>query len=300
MSDNDDAHVEEEERESIREQQKCLFNERLKETLSSFKPEAFDRSQFLTREKYEEVVAALEVSANAAANAFKLKEVQKEYPRVYYWNKKYTLLRFPDGANILTFKDNPREALDATMVVSHQGRVFDDLLALHIAGGHCKARTFYDRSTTKHGQSIPRWVTNLFVKCCPTCVRRRPRKKMVVGHKPILTHGFGRRGQVDLIDFQSCPDGTFKFLLNYQDHGIKFHVSRALTSKRAIAIAQALLEIFALIGPPCILQSDNGREFSGAAQRNPGRLVGLTDDVSCPHSQLIFSAPRTCPPLLYN
>ena len=120
MSDNDDAHVEEEERESIREQQKCLFNERLKETLSSFKPEAFDRSQFLTREKYEEVVAALEVSANAAANAFKLKEVQKEYPRVYYWNKKYTLLRFPDGANILTFKDNPREALDATTKLSVQ------------------------------------------------------------------------------------------------------------------------------------------------------------------------------------
>ena len=58
---------------------------------------------------------------------------------------------------------------------------------------------------------------------------------MIVGHKPILARGFGRRGQVDLIDFQSCPDGTFKFLLNYQDHGIKFHVSRALTSKRDTA-----------------------------------------------------------------
>ena len=66
------------------------------------------------------------------------------------------------------------------------------------------------------------------------------------GHKPILTKGFGARGQVclaasplcvplrlaaaktcavpsvvamrahvDLIDFQSSPDGQYKFLLNY-------------------------------------------------------------------------------------
>ena len=72
------------------------------------------------------------------------------------------------------------------------------------------------------------------------------------GHKPILTKGFGARGQVclptvcatasglaaaktcavpsvvavraqvDLIDFQSSPDGQYKFLLNYQDHGTKW------------------------------------------------------------------------------
>ena len=46
------------------------------------------------------------------------------------------------------------------------------------------------------------------------------------GSQPILTKGFGRRGQVDLIDFQSMPDGDFKFLLNYQDHGIKLYDCR--------------------------------------------------------------------------
>ena len=71
----------------------------------------------------------------------------------------------------------------------------------------------------------------------------------------------GQRGQVDLIDFQSMPDGNFKFFLNYIDHGIKFLISIPIVAKRASCIAQVLLTIFTLIGPPKILQSDNGGEF---------------------------------------
>jgi hypothetical protein len=47
------------------------------------------------------------------------------------------------------------------------------------------------------------------------------RKLPVAGIKNIVMEGFGVRGQVDLIDFQSMPDGAFKFLLNNIDHGIK-------------------------------------------------------------------------------
>ena len=84
---------------------------------------------------------------------------------------------------------------------------------------------------------------------CPTCIGRAARKPTdkVAGHKPILTQGFGTRGQVDLIDMQSCKDGNFKFLLNYQDHGIKFYDNRALESKRAAAVAFALVDIFTLL-----------------------------------------------------
>ena len=52
------------------------------------------------------------------------------------------------------------------------------------------------------------------------------------GHKPILTHGFGARGQVDLIDMQSCPDGGLKWLLVYEDHDTKWNDVRALKSKK--------------------------------------------------------------------
>ena len=68
------------------------------------------------------------------------------------------------------------------------------------------------------------------------------------------------RGQVDLIDMQSQPDGEFKFILNYQDHFSKFCILRPLKHKTASSVAKVLVEIFSLMGPPTILQSDNGRE----------------------------------------
>lgn len=43
------------------------------------------------------------------------------------------------------------------------------------------------------------------------------------------------RGQVDLIDSQSCNDGYYKWIMNYQDHTIKFLHLRTLKSKRTIS-----------------------------------------------------------------
>ncbi len=39
------------------------------------------------------------------------------------------------------------------------------------------------------------------------------------------------RGQIDLIDFQHCPDGEFRYLLTYVDHGTKYAMVKALKSK---------------------------------------------------------------------
>ena len=156
-------------------------------------------------------------------DASEKKADQKVHSQVYAWAKKYELVTF-QGSKILIFKggadgDDETLALDQAQVVSHHGRVFEDLLKIHIDGGHCKAKTFLARIKIAHGKSILRWMAEAFVNYCPACVRRLPRKPSSAGHKPILTKGLGSRGQVDLIDFQSCQDGSFKFLLNYQDHG---------------------------------------------------------------------------------
>ena len=52
----------------------------------------------------------------------------------------------------------PVEALDKTVVVSHSGRVFEDLHAVHINGGHCKARTFLNRVKAQFGKSVPEFL----------------------------------------------------------------------------------------------------------------------------------------------
>ena len=90
-------------------------------------------------------------------------------------------------------------------------------------------------------------------------------------------HGFRARGQIDLVDSQGMSDGEFKLLLNYYDHGIKICYSTALVLKRALAIAHVLLNIFSIFGLLAILQSDNGREFTGVANSTE---VDISDEVS--------------------
>ena len=66
---------------------------------------------------------------------------------------------------------------------------------------------------------------------------------------------------MDLIDFQTLPDGDFKRLLVYQDHFYKFIQLRRLRAKSSVEVSKALIDIFTIIGVPVILQSENGREF---------------------------------------
>jgi hypothetical protein len=123
----------------------------------------------------------------------------------------------------------------------------------------------------------------MFTNMCPICITQMKHNRPVRGIKPIITHGFGTCGQVDLINFQSMPNGNFCFLMNCIDHGVKFLFSIPLTCEHASCIAVALLEIFTVVGPPIILQSDNGNEFNTAAMTRKqvgefcGKLVRLTD-----------------------
>jgi hypothetical protein len=92
-----------------------------------------------------------------------------------------------------------------------------------------------------------------------------------------------RRGQVDLVDYQAVPDGNYKYLLTYVDHGTKFAYVRALRSKRAAEIGFTLFDIFTTIGPPSILQADNGREFFGAAVTYSKAKAHIDDNVCTFH-----------------
>jgi hypothetical protein len=103
-------------------------------------------------------------------------------------------------------------------------------------------------------------------------------KKPVAGIKNIVTEGFNVSGQVDMIDFQSMPDGRFQFLMNYIGRGIKKLTATPLVAKHATGVAVALLNIFTEQGPPSILQADNGGEFSGSANDHVGRRMLLDDE----------------------
>ena len=76
-----------------------------------------------------------------------------------------------------------------------------------------------------------------------------------------LSTEFMNRGQLDLMDFQTMPDGIYKWVFHYQDHHNKLSFLFPLTAKCAREVALRLVDIFSVIGAPCILQMDNGREF---------------------------------------
>ena len=80
-----------------------------------------------------------------------------------------------------------------------------------------------------------------------------------------------------MIDFQSFPDGAFKFLMVYQDQRCKFPWLEAITGKTAASVAWQLVRIFSVLGPPSILHTDNGREFAKSASLK-GKAVALDDD----------------------
>ena len=101
----------------------------------------------------------------------------------------------------------------------------------------------------------------MYLSTCQQCEEKRPRTKKHLVVAPILSEAFNSRAQVDLINFESEPDGDYKYILTYQDHLTKFVMLRPLKSKRAAEVALNLLDIFCEIGAPVILQSDNGREF---------------------------------------
>jgi len=195
--------------------------------------------------------------------------------------QKYIVHHFEGDGDVLLERppktpDGSVQPLDQSRRVCSYEKVFDCLKTAH-GDDHPKGMTLYHRVNASY-VNIPRDTCKIFTETCPRCIERKDRKTSVAGHQPILTSDFGTRGQIDLIDFQNSPDGEFKFLLTYIDHGTKIAFSTAMTSKRATAVARVLLDMFTIIGPPSILQSDNGREFSGVDPNT--RSIKLNNEVS--------------------
>ena len=237
----------------------------------------------LTKDKHEKISYICRKAKECNTAQFNYLSKQPGFHQAYHWRRMYRTVEVvsdnPEGArgtnHILVYRQNNESAaLDTCKQVSHIERFYDDIYSAH-RDDHPKARTLAGRVAAKYGRGIPGWVQRAFTDTCPRCIERMKRRKVTVGHQPILTKGFGVQGQVDLVDYQSMPDGSFKFLMNYIDHGIKLLWSTPLTHKRAITVAWALVQIFTFIGPPCILQSDNGREFSSAAQDGKGSRLEL-------------------------
>ena len=152
------------------------------------------------------------------------------------------------------------EADKSVKFYAADGELFDILHKTHVSVGH-GGRDRMMKELQKQYKNVARPAVELYLQFCEACEKKRKGMKKGVVVKPLLFSEFNSRAQVDLIDFQSQPDGVFRFVLVYQDHLTKFVNLKALQRKRAKAVADKLIDIFTFMGAPSVLQSDNGREF---------------------------------------
>lgn len=175
----------------------------------------------------------------------------------YYWMNKYDIMK-TENEDVLIFKRHYLNALPVRILPREQ--YYDVLLNIHAQCGHGGRDKVL--SSLKNRYYIPKKAVEIFMSLCPTCEsKKNAQRKENIVTKPIVARGFNLRGQVDIIDFRSCPDGEFEWLLMYRDNTTEFVNLRPLKTKRAVEVASELMKIFLIFGPPSILQSDNGQEF---------------------------------------
>ena len=120
---------------------------------------------------------------------------------------------------------------------------------VHKSIGHKGRDLMLKTSEMKEYSNVTVEMIKAYLDCCKYCAEEKKRR-MTTGCvvKPILSSKFNERAQMDLIDFQSLPDGEFKWIMVYQDHLTKFVVLRPLKAKEAVGVANELISIFCLLG----------------------------------------------------
>lgn len=183
---------------------------------------------------------------------------EKKNPKVYYLYKYYSIINDDDGNPQLVRKCNNNKFL---IMVSYENlfRVIHDA---HINCGHGKKqRLYYHLKCVLGYANITHFHIQTYLSLCLNCIKKGVRGHASSPLQPIISRGFGERGQVDLIDMSSFKTSRARYILNYQDHTTKFCILKPLLNKDTNTVLNLLIEIFTLFGCPKVLQCDNGYEF---------------------------------------
>ncbi|XP_063632483.1 KRAB-A domain-containing protein 2-like [Cydia splendana] len=212
-----------------------------------------------TQDRVAEVIRHIQTGKAAADAGGRRTSAQ------YYWSTKYDVTQIGSKTYLILKKKAPE---DATVRVIPMEQYFDLLFEIHQEIGHGACDKMLHN--IKNRFYIQKKAIEIFLALCPTCdVKRNLPKKGIapkqVSLQPTIPKDFNifnSQGQLDVIDLQSAPDGDFKWLLMYQDHGTKFIHLRPLQTNLPTELALELVKIFLTFGAPFVLQSNNGQEFT--------------------------------------
>ena len=92
--------------------------------------------------------------------------------------------------------------------------LYDVIRDAHVACGHGgEKRT--EKELDKTYANITREQIKLFLARCQNCQLKKSKHNKGVVVRPIMSSRFNSRGQVDLIDLQSQPDGDYRYIADH-------------------------------------------------------------------------------------
>ena len=156
----------------------------------------------------------------------------------YAWRRKFVRINLANDMVVIMNESLLRKHVDENgknhtyscpRIIS-QADLFQAILDAHEKTGHAKSERTYIALKSKYS-NIPRSTVEMFIGMCPVCALDKIRPSRKAPHQPILSKTYNDRGQIDLIDMQSTPDGPFRWILHYQDHLTKFTYLRPLRKK---------------------------------------------------------------------
>lgn len=221
-----------------------LFDQRIQE-LASKKSASYN--QYLSEEqynKYLEEVRAAKLS----------RKTTKDRRRIH----RFDIATISGQDKLIAPMNHPD---DPIKFFAKTTELYDILYEAHDAVGHGGRNRMLPICQEKYA-NVGVDPIMVFLRLCGICLGKKKKKGRGLCVKPMVFSELNDRGQVDLIDYQTTPDGPYKFIFVYQDHLTKFVHLRALQRKTMFEVAEKLVEIWLVFGAPSVLQSDNGREFA--------------------------------------
>ena len=233
----------------------------------------------LSKWKREDEIQSLSPDAKVEYLTFRQQhndEWKKESHKFYRWSKlnvyqiEHGVLASGEAVKRLLRKEEKKSTKkgspSAPRLVIPMLEVFDVIKATHSDLGHLGMERTYNEISKTH-YSITQAMVNIYVKRCYHCIQKQPTIKEAKGaKKPIVSHEYRDRFQIDLIDMRKMKRkniyGVFqRWILTVKDHATGWTHIRSLPRKKAKFVAHELDFIFGFIGCPRIFHSDNGKEI---------------------------------------
>ena len=170
----------------------------------------------------------------------------------------------------------PTKHREAIMQIAHDS----------ILGGHLGYKKTLDKIRAQFSWPGITADVERYCKSCDACQRTIPKgkvSKVPLGSMPIIETPF-HRVAVDLIGpIVPKSDKGNRYILTLVDYATRFPEAVALKSTDTEKVAEALVDIFARVGIPNEILSDNGPQFISDVMKEVGRLLSLRQLLSTPY-----------------